>query len=156
MDQIRRSILKECGAGGALALAAAAGLLHAPRAAAAPRNAQGFAARTLAEALASLGATDAIQSPDIVIATPDIAENGVLIPIEVSTRIAGAESISLLVEKNPFPLLAHFDLSNGAEAHVNTRFKAGQSSTVRAVVRAGGKTWFASREVKVTIGGCGG
>ena len=61
MDQIRRSILKECGAGGAVALAAVAGLLLAPRAAAAPRNAQGFAARTLAEALASLGATDAIQ-----------------------------------------------------------------------------------------------
>lgn len=156
MDQLRRSILKECGASSVLALAAAAGLLRAPDAHAAARHVEGFAAKSPGAALAAIGVADAMPSADIVIATPEIAENGVLIPIEVTTTIPGAESISLLVEKNPFPLLAHFDLSNGAEPYVNTRFKAGQSSTVRAVVRAGGKTWFATRDVKVTIGGCGG
>ena len=156
MDLLRRSILKECGAGGAVAIAAAAGLLQPSRVAAAPRNATGFAAKSVADALASVGAVDAIESADIVITAPDIAENGVLIPIEVTSRVPNAESISLLVDRNPFPLLAHFDLSNGAEGYVNTRFKAGQTSVVRAVVRAGGETYTASREVKVTIGGCGG
>lgn len=156
VDQHRRSILKECGAGSALALAAGAGLLPWRDATAAPRHAEGFAAKSPGAALAAVGAADAVQSADIVIAAPEIAENGVLIPIEVTTTIPGAQSISLLVEKNPFPLLAHFDLSNGAEPYINTRFKAGQTSTVKAVVRAGGKTWFATREVKVTIGGCGG
>lgn len=156
MDQSRRSVLKEYGAGGALAIAAVAGLLPPSRASAATRNADGFAAKSPGDALASIGATGAIESADVVINAPDIAENGVLIPIEVISRVPGTESIALLVEKNPFPLLAYFDLSNGAEGYVNTRFKAGQSSVVKAVVRAGGKTYIASREVKVTIGGCGG
>lgn len=156
MDQFRRTLLKECGAGGALAIAAVAGLLPAQSASAAPRNAQGFAAKSMADAMASIGASSEIESADIVITAPDIAENGVLIPIEVTSRVPGAESIALLVEKNPFPLLAYFTLSNGAEGYINTRFKAGQSSVVKAVVKAGGKTYVASREVKVTIGGCGG
>ncbi|HLS57494.1 MAG TPA: thiosulfate oxidation carrier protein SoxY [Zeimonas sp.] len=156
MDQFRRNLLKECGAGGALVIAAAAGLLPASPASAAPRNTEGFAAKSLADAMASIDAGNAIESADIVITAPDIAENGVLIPIEVTSRVPGAESIALLVEKNPFPLLAYFKLSNGAEGYVNTRFKAGQSSVVKAVVKAGGKTYVASREVKVTIGGCGG
>ena len=156
MDQLRRSILKECGAGGALAIAAAAGVLPAAPAVAAPRNTSGFAAKSLADAMAGIGATNAIESADIVINAPDIAENGVLIPIEVISRVPNAESIALLVEKNPFPLLAHFTLSNGAEGYVNTRFKAGQSSVVKAVVKAGGKTYVASRVVNVTFGGCGG
>lgn len=156
MDELRRKILKECGAGSALVLVAAAGLLPSQEASAAPRHTEGFAAKSPGAVLAAIGASDAASSPDIVITAPETAENGVLIPIEVTTTIPGAESISLLVEKNPFPLLAHFDFSNGAEPYINTRFKAGQTSMVKAVVRAGGKTWFATREVKVTIGGCGG
>ena len=79
-----------------------------------------------------------------------------VIPIEVSCRIAGAESIALLAEKNPFPLMANAVLANGTEGHLNTRFKMGQTSVVKVVVKAGGKHYIASREIKVTIGGCGG
>ena len=79
-----------------------------------------------------------------------------MVPIEVTSRIADAESIALMVEKNPFPLLAYVDLANGAEAYLNTRCKMGQTSVVKVVVKAGGKHYIASREIKVTIGGCGG
>ena len=67
-----------------------------------------------------------------------------------------AESLALLAEKNPFPLMAYIDLTNGAEAYINTRFKMGQTSVIKVVVKAGGKSYIASREIKVTIGGCGG
>ena len=74
----------------------------------------------------------------------------------MTCRIEGAESIALLAEKNPFPLMAHADLTGGTEGYLNTRFKMGQSSVVKVVVKAGGKQYIAGREIKVTIGGCGG
>ena len=77
-------------------------------------------------------------------------------PDQVTCRMAGAESIALLAEKNPFPLMAHAELASGTEGYLNTRFKMGQTSVVKVVVKAGGKHYIASREIKVTIGGCGG
>ncbi|MFO1295604.1 MAG: thiosulfate oxidation carrier protein SoxY, partial [Rubrivivax sp.] len=96
------------------------------------------------------------ESADILITAPEVAENGAVIPIEVVCRIPGAESIALLAEKNPFPLLAHAELANGTEGYLSTRIKLGESSVVKVVVKAGGKHHIASREIKVTIGGCGG
>jgi sulfur-oxidizing protein SoxY len=149
-------ILRGGGAGGALAVVLAAGLLRPSRAFAATWSKAAFEAKGVADAMKSIGAAGAAESAEISIKTPDIAENGAVVPIEVTSRIAGAESIALLAEKNPFPLMAYIDLSNGAEAYINTRFKMGQSSVIKVVVKAGGKSYVASREVKVTIGGCGG
>ncbi|KAF0166396.1 MAG: soxY [Rhodocyclaceae bacterium] len=156
MDQLRRLILKGGGASGVLAVALAAGLLRPTGAFAADWNKTAFESKAMADALKNIGAAGAAESAEILIKAPDIAENGAVVPIEVTTRIAGAESIALLAEKNPFPLMAYIDLTNGAEAYINTRFKMGQTSVVKVVVKAGGKSYIASREVKVTIGGCGG
>lgn len=154
MDRKRRLMLGGAGAGGLLAWAAAAGVTLTARAAGAPRSA--FEARSLADALRSLGADPLVDSADIVINAPDIAENGAVIPIEVTCRIAGAQSIALLAANNPFPLIALADLEGGTPAYLSTRIKMGQSSVVKAVVRAGGKHYVAGREIRVTIGGCGG
>lgn len=156
MNQLRRLILRGGASAGALACALAAGVLRPSAAFAADWNKSAFEAKAIADALKNIGAAGAAESAEILIKAPDIAENGAVIPIEVTSRIAGSESISLLVEKNPFPLLAHVDLINGAEGYLNTRFKMGQTSVVKVVVKAGGKHYIASREVKVTIGGCGG
>jgi len=156
MNHLRRLILRGSASGGALACALAAGVLRPSAAFAADWNKAAFEAKAVADALKNIGATSAAENAGILIKAPDIAENGAVIPIEVTSRIADTESISLLVEKNPFPLLAHVDLVNGAEGYLNTRFKMGQTSVIKVVVKAGGKHYITSREVKVTIGGCGG
>ncbi len=156
MNQLRRLILKGGGAGGVLACALAAGLLRPTRAHAAEWNRTAFESKTLADALKNIGAAGAAESADIHIRAPEVAENGAVIPIEVSCRMADAESIALLAEKNPFPLMAQAQLAGGSEGYLNTRFKMGQTSLVKVVVKAGGKHYVASREIKVTIGGCGG
>ncbi len=87
---------------------------------------------------------------------PEIAENGAQVPVTVTSRIANTQSISIIVDKNPFPLSSTFEFAGGAEGYVSTRLKMGQTSNVIAVVKADGKFFSASKEVKVTIGGCGG
>jgi sulfur-oxidizing protein SoxY len=114
-----------------------------------------FEAKTLEEALKSLGASGASESRDIVIKMPDIAEDGAIVPIEVTSKIPNTEAITILVDKNPFPLIASYEFKNGAEGFISTRIKMGETSKVRALVNAGGKLYTASKEVKVTIGGCG-
>ena len=156
MNQLRRLILKGGGAGGVLACALAAGLLRPSRAHAAEWNKAAFESKSLADALKHIGAAGAAESADIHIKAPEVAENGAVIPIEVTCRLPGAESIALLAEKNPFPLMAQAELAGGTEGYLNTRFKMGQTSAVKVVVRAGGMHYIASREIKVTIGGCGG
>lgn len=156
MDQLRRLMLKGGGASGVLAVALAAGLLRPTRVFAGDWNKVAFESKAMADALKSIGAAGAAESAEILIKAPDIAENGAVVPIEVTSRIAGAESLALLAEKNPFPLMAYIDLTNGGEAYINTRFKMGQTSVIKVVVKAGGKSYIASREIKVTIGGCGG
>ena len=154
MNQLRRTFLKLSGGAGALALAGAAGVLK-PGVAAAEWNEAGFTSKAVSDALKSLGATDMIESKDITITAPEIAENGAVVPIAVASKIPNTQSISILSEKNPFPLAASFNLSNGSDAYVSTRLKLGETSNVRAVVKADGKFYTAAKEVKVTIGGCG-
>jgi sulfur-oxidizing protein SoxY len=90
-----------------------------------------------------------------VITAPDIAENGAVVPVAVTSRIPSTQQISIVTEKNPFPLAATFDVANGGEGYVSTRIKMGQTSDVWAVVMAGGKYFTARKEVKITVGGCG-
>lgn len=156
MDEQRRALLKLAGNAGAMFAAIAAGLLRAGDLLAAEWNKAGFEAKALPDALKSIGAGSATESKDIIIKAPEIAENGAVVPIEVTSRIPGGQNISILVEKNPQPLAASFDLENGAQPFVSTRIKMGETSRVRVVVAAGGKYYTAFKEVKVTIGGCGG
>ena len=78
-----------------------------------------------------------------------------MVPIAVTSKIPNTQSISIIAEKNPFPLSSTFDIANGAEGYVSTRLKMGETSNVRAVVKADGKFYTAVKEVKVTVGGCG-
>lgn len=155
MNASRRNILKGAGAASAVAVAAAAGLLK-PGSALASWNSAAFEAKNVADAMKGLGVGAPADSKDITIKAPDIAENGAVVPVEVTSNIAGTSAIAILAEKNASPLVGDFKLSGGAEGYISTRIKMGQTSLVRAVVTAGGKTYTAVKEVKVTIGGCGG
>ncbi|MDB5927574.1 MAG: soxY [Betaproteobacteria bacterium] len=150
MDHKRRAFVRV--AAGALAVS---GLLKAGSAGAASWNKPGFESKAFGDAVKNLGAANMIESKDIAITAPDIAENGAVVPIAVTSRIPNTESISVVAEKNPFPLAATFDVSNGAEPYASVRIKMGQTSNVRAIVKADGKFYTAAKEVKVTVGGCG-
>ena len=155
MNDVRRSFLKLAGSVGALAAIGAAGLLRAAAAWAANWNKAGFESKSLADVLKSLGAASPAESRDIAITAPDIAENGAVVPVAVTSRIPNTQQISIVAEKNPFPLAATFEVSSGSEGYVSTRIKMGQTSDVWAVVRADGKFFTARKEIKITVGGCG-
>jgi len=152
----RRIFLKGSLATGAAGMAISAGLLT-PRMVLAAWPKSAFEAKTVDEAVTGLFGSSTLSGSDkIKIKAPDIAENGAVVPISVTTDIAGAESISVIVEKNASPLAASFILGTGTEGYVSTRIKMGKTSSVIAVVKAGDKLHSAGKEVKVTIGGCGG
>ena len=155
MDPFRRRVLAFAGGAGTLVVAVAAGLLRTGQAWAAPWNKAGFESKAMADVMKSLGATGAAESKDIVITAPDIAENGAVVPIAVTSKLPNTQQISIIAEKNPFPLAATFDLSGGGEGYVSARIKMGQTSDVWAVVKAGDKYFTARKEVKITVGGCG-
>ena len=137
-------------------MAISAGLLT-PRMVLAAWPKSAFEAKTVDEAVNGLFGSSTLSGSDkIKIKAPDIAENGAVVPISVTTDIAGAESISVIVEKNASPLAASFVLGTGTEGYVSTRLKMGKTSSVIAIVKAGDKLHSAGKEVKVTIGGCGG
>jgi len=119
-------------------------------------NKEAFGAKTAADALKGIGAAGAAASGDIAIEVPQIAENGAVVPVEITSNIAGTKSVSVLVDKNPFPLVAKFDFMEGALPFVKVNVKMGETSDVRVIAEAGGRHYVATREVKVTIGGCGG
>ena len=116
-----------------------------------------FAATEVSAALiAAVGSDQHTPSDEVKIKAPDIAENGAVVPVTVSSTLPDVESISIIATKNPSPLAASFQLSGMSEAYVSTRIKMGETSNVIAVVRSDGKLYSATKEVKVTIGGCGG
>ncbi len=156
MNALRRTFLKGAGATGAVAVALSAGLLTPGQVLAGEWNKAAFDARGIVDALKSINAGGAAESKDIIIKTPDIAENGAIVPLEVLSKIPGTETIMVLVEKNDRPLVGVFNMLNGAEGFLITRIKMGQTSDIKVIVKAGGKVYTAKREVKVTIGGCGG
>ena len=155
MNTFRRNILKSASGASAVAVAVAAGLLK-PTQVMAAWNKSAFEAKTMDEAMKGIGATAPVDSKSISIKAPDIAENGAVVPVEVTSNLPGTTNISIFAEKNGTPLVGSYTFSNGALGFVSTRIKMGTTSLVRAVVQAGGKTYTAAKEVKVTIGGCGG
>jgi sulfur-oxidizing protein SoxY len=154
MNTTRRLLLKSATSAGLVATAVAAGLLK-PGQAFADWNNAGFTATKPADALTAIGAGGAAESKDIQVKAPDIAENGAVVPVEVVTTLANVESIALLGEKNANPLIAQYTLTD-FDGFLSTRMKLGQTANVRAIVKAGGKFYTAAKEVKVTVGGCGG
>ncbi|OGA55733.1 MAG: thiosulfate oxidation carrier protein SoxY [Betaproteobacteria bacterium RIFCSPLOWO2_12_FULL_65_14] len=153
MNDRRRNLLSSAGAAAALL---ALGLLKPVLALAATWNKDAFASKNPGDALKSIGAANPAPSGDIVIEAPQIAENGAVVPIEITSKIAGTTSLAVLVEKNPYPLVAKFDFMEGALPFVKINAKMGETSDVRVVATAGGKHYVATKEIKVTIGGCGG
>jgi sulfur-oxidizing protein SoxY len=152
----RRIFLKRSLAAGVVGVAAATGILTPQRVLAA-WNKEAFEAKELPAALnALLGSSDMTESVDITVKAPDIAENGAVVPITVDTGMEGVESIAIVASNNPVPLVANFIMGTGATGFVSTRIKMGKTGDVIGVVKAGGKLYSAKKEVKVTIGGCGG
>jgi sulfur-oxidizing protein SoxY len=154
MSENRRDFMKLTGVFGLLA---AAGLLSTTEALAQQQawNKAAFETKSLADTYKVLGGTPA-ESADIAITAPDIAENGAVVPVGVTSKIPNTQAVYILVEKNPNMMAAGFNIPQGTEPNVTTRIKMGQTSNVYAVVKAGDKYYVASKEVKVTLGGCGG
>ena len=148
----RRQILK---AASGLSLVAASATL-APKMAFAAWNKAAFDAKNMSDTYAAMGAGSPSASSDVQIVASDIAENGAVVPITAVSKLANTEQISILVEKNPNMLAAKFDLTPDTVSEVTTRIKMGQTSNVIVLVKAGGKYYTATKEIKVTLGGCGG
>jgi sulfur-oxidizing protein SoxY len=145
MNRLRRTLI------GALLLA-----LARPLAALAAWNKEAFGAKSATDALKTLGASGATPSTDLHIEAPQIAENGAVVPIEMSSGVPGTSALIVMIEKNPFPLTARFDFKEGALPFVKLNVKMGETSNVRVLAEAAGKHYVATKEIKVTIGGCGG
>ncbi|HEY7243921.1 MAG TPA: thiosulfate oxidation carrier protein SoxY [Xanthobacteraceae bacterium] len=157
-DGTRRLLIKGAVAGGLAGLGVAEigfpSQLQAADASEWPKDA--FAQKTEADAVKALYGKAAEESAKVVLDAPEIAENGAVVPISVSSTLPGVSSISILVAENPFPLAASYRVPAGASAMVGSRLKMAKTSRVTALVEAGGKVYSASKEVKVTVGGCGG
>jgi sulfur-oxidizing protein SoxY len=135
-------------------LLAAAGLL--PAAAQSARSRAAFEARTMAEAARALGGGAPAESPEVTLGGPDIAENGAAVPLDFASTAGGVKLLLLLVEQNPTPLAAVFEVGDGVDAAFTTRVKMAQSSRVYAVaILADGRVLYAARTIEVTLGGCG-
>lgn len=155
MSMKRRTFLKGSLAGGTVGVAVSAGLLS-PQAVLAAYPEKAFEAKKMDAALNEMfGSADLQSSGDITVKAPDIAENGAVVPITVDTSLE-AESVAIVAEKNPVPMVAEFMMGDKTQGYVSTRIKMGKTSDVVAVVKSGGKLYSARKEVKVTIGGCGG
>ncbi len=149
----RRQLLRH---GSILGLLVAVGSAINPRSLFAAWNKEAFDGKTLPDAYKALGATTTAESGDVQIVASDIAENGAVVPLQAISKIPNTTQISFLVEKNPNMLAATFDIGPDIVPDVTTRIKMGQTSNIIALVKADGKFYTATKEIKVTLGGCGG
>jgi sulfur-oxidizing protein SoxY len=152
----RREFVKTTSGAAALGLAAGAGLMPATVTAQTAWNKAAFEAKSLADVVKAMGGTTATESADVTLSAPEIAENGNVVRIGAQSAAAGVTWLGLVIEKNPSVLAAGFDIPTGTEANMSTNVKMGQSSNVYAVAKMGDKFVYAVKEVKVTLGGCGG
>ena len=149
MREDRRAFLK------LLALMTAAGLLPAS-ARAEEWNEAAFAAKSVDEVVKLLGGGAPQQSDQVILNGPEIAENGAVVPLEISSHVPNTESIAILIEKNPNTLAATFTIPAGTLPDIQTRVKMNETCSVYALVRSQDKFFYAAKEIKVTLGGCGG
>lgn len=155
MNNQRRNVLKTGSGAALLSMLAAAGIIT-PGMALADWNKAAFDAKSMADTLKAMGVSQPADSKDVQVTGPDIAENGAVVPVGVTSAIPGTTMMAILIDKNPNALAASFVLPAGTEANVQTRVKMGQTSNVYALVKAGDKFFMATKEIKVTLGGCGG
>ena len=148
MNAVRRLLLQGTGV-------LVVGLLK-PLAALAAWNKEAFGAKSAADALKGIGFSGATPSADVVLEAPEIAENGAVVPIEITSNVPGTRSLAVVIDKNPFPLIAKFDFLEGALPYAKVNVKMGETSDVRVIAEANGKHYQATKNIKVTIGGCGG
>jgi sulfur-oxidizing protein SoxY len=141
-----------------MALAMTAGLIPSISQAqsAAGWNKGAFDSKSLNDVVKAMGGTTATLSNDVLLNAPEIAENGNVVRMGVESKLAGTSMIALLVEKNPNVLSAAFDVIAGSDARFGTNVKMGQTSNVYALAKVGDKFFYSVKEVKVTLGGCGG
>ncbi len=153
MNVSRRIFLKASGGVGAVLL-----LAGWPRGVLADEawNAKAFAGKSLDDVVKALGGAAAQPSADIALTAPDIAENGAVVPVEIESKLPNTRSISILVEKNPNALSADFSIPAGTDPYISTRVKMAETSNLYALVQTDGGFFYAKKEVKVTLGGCGG
>ena len=150
MNQQRRSLLKYSAVFG---LMASAGLISVAQAQ--EWNKAAFEGKSLDDVFKILGAGTPDKSSAVTLNAPDIAENGAVVPVGITTTLK-AEQMAILVDKNPNALAAQFTLTADSEPFVATRVKMAQTSNVHALVKSDGKWFVVTKEVKVTLGGCGG
>ncbi|NBT35179.1 MAG: thiosulfate oxidation carrier protein SoxY [Betaproteobacteria bacterium] len=156
MQGNRREVLKAGGGAALYAALSAMGFFSSSPAFASGWTKEWFETKSIAESFKVMGAGAPAVSADVVITSPDIAENGAVVPVGVASKLAKTEFLAVMVEKNPNMLAGVFQLTPDAEADVSMRVKMGQSSDVYALVKANGKFYMAKKEIKVTLGGCGG
>lgn len=152
----RREFVQTTSGAVALGLVTTAGLLPATASAQAGWNKAAFESKSLADVVKALGGGTATESADVVLSAPEIAENGNVVRVGAQSAVAGVTWLGLVIEKNPAALAAGFDVMPGTEANMSTNVKMGQSSNVYALAKVGDKFIYAVKEVKVTLGGCGG
>jgi sulfur-oxidizing protein SoxY len=152
----RREFVQKSSSAAALSLAAAAGLVPSLASAQTAWNKTAFESKSLAEVVKALGGSSATESKEVTLSAPEIAENGNVVRLGAQSAIAGTTWVGLVVEKNPAALTAGFDVFPGTDANMSTNVKMGQSSNVYALAKVGDKFFYAVKEVKVTLGGCGG
>ncbi|CAG0997552.1 sulfur-oxidizing protein SoxY [Myxococcaceae bacterium] len=149
----RRRVLR-WGAGALLA--GVAGLAMPLRLLAAEWKKSAFTARDPKAALTELGIGNYTESREVLLKAPDIAENGAVVPIEVTSLLPNTSEILIVGEKNPVPLVARFIINPGMAPEISLRMKMAETGKVRALVKSGGNYYSSAKEVKITIGGCGG
>lgn len=150
----RRDFLK---AGGSVVTALlAAGFLDPSEVHAEEWNKAAFDSKKLEDVVKLLGGVTATDSGEVSIDAPDIAENGAVVPVNITSKLDKTRTIAILVEKNPNVLAAMFTIPEGTLPSVQTRVKMAQTCNVFALVKAGGRFVYAAKEIKITLGGCGG
>ncbi len=139
-----------------ISLMVAGGLLPVGMARAEGWNKAAFSAKNMDDLLRILGAGVPKPSAEVVLVAPEIAENGAVVPIEIASKVPGTQSIAILIEKNPNILTATFDIPNGTLPWLQTRVKMAETCNVYVLVKASGQFYYTTKEIKVTLGGCGG
>lgn len=155
MNESRRKILKSGVGLGLLSALMAVGMIS-PQQAQAAVGRGAFDAKTLDEAYKAIGVTAPTASDQVLINASDIAENGAVVPIGIKSNLPNTEMVALLIERNPNPLSASYTMTDMSIPDITMRVKMGQTSNVVALVKADGKFYTANKEIKITLGGCGG
>lgn len=157
MLELRRQFLKGGLSAALLTPLLGSGLLMPTRVLAADWNKPAFTARNIGDALKAYGSANAAESRDIVINAPEIAENGAKVEVEITSNIPNTRSLAVFADKNPMPLCSSIEFSGPVLPYIREQLKLSETTRIRVVARtAEGKFHVAFREIKVTLGGCGG